>query len=466
METFQLTTLNTSGMHQLPESATCLSLSEDGFYLSIGHARGLSIWSATSFSCVAEWSQDRIEITSIQMTKVAEKTYLLGTIDDMETWFKELGSVLSLTQDPSSSIMSEMQWMPSAMIHKIKPLHCASDTLSESSSQFNSHFLALDEKCSTAGSTVHFLLPLSDGRKENTDLPNAFCVWWSGCKHLLQYNLQKETKHKSDSQSLPAVLWPNTNKIVCSAVSGCTRYIALGFSDTVVCVWDRNFGSPLSILTMSDVDSPFSEIDFMDCCPGSRDDSNNCRDTKLLLLLKCKSGELYTFINVGQGREFRMLQLAERVKDSGDLSIVTAAVPFLQDLVFIIQRNGKMYLQDIINKTNVCSLILPPKYVLASSCKPVFALNGQHHTLLIQGVKDPLSTEDSHSQLHIFCFGECDIVKPYIITPSKKEQTCYFDTLQGLCNQYLQDRKLSRHKRTKGIRKTWMKLQETPRMIK
>ncbi|KAJ0002039.1 hypothetical protein NQD34_001835, partial [Periophthalmus magnuspinnatus] len=68
---------------QLPENVTCLALSEDGLYMSIGHSRGLSLWCASSFRCAAEWSQDRTEITSIQMTKVAEETYLLGTIDDM-----------------------------------------------------------------------------------------------------------------------------------------------------------------------------------------------------------------------------------------------------------------------------------------------------------------------------------------------------------------------------------------------
>ncbi|XP_072321853.1 WD repeat-containing protein 93 [Eucyclogobius newberryi] len=515
--------LNTSGVHQLPESATCLSLSEDGQFLSVGHARGLSLWSAASFVSVAEWSLEQIEMTSVQMNKLAEDTYLLGTIDDMgvarilisqseiihlisvinimeninnrsicisfqlcqggdyavasmccngavwlevfhfptESWLRELGAALSQPQDSNSSTVSEVQWSPVAMINKIKPLH-VSNTISESLSQFDSHYLVLDGEWTPGTCTVHFLLPLSGVKIKNTDLPNAVCLWWSGSKHLLQYSLQKATKNKSEFQHLPGVLCPNANRIVCSAVSGCTRYIALGLSDNVVCVWDRNFGSPLSVF--SDVDNAFSGIRFMDYCPASLEDSHSCSDNRLLLLLKCKSGAVYTLITAGRGRELRTLHLTERVNDSGDLPTVAAAVPFLQDLALMIQRNGQMYLQDVINKTNVCSLILPPKHAIASSCNPVFDLDRWHKTLLIQGVKDPLSTEDGHNQLYIFRFGECDIVKPYIITSSdstKTQKACHFTTFK-----YLHDRTLSAQERAKDVKKTWMQLQETSMTIK
>lgn len=60
-----------------------MACSEDGRYLSLGHSRGLSVWSASSLTCVAEWLEDTLEITSIQMTGMAEEAYLLGTADDM-----------------------------------------------------------------------------------------------------------------------------------------------------------------------------------------------------------------------------------------------------------------------------------------------------------------------------------------------------------------------------------------------
>lgn len=68
---------------QLPESTNCMACSEDGRYLSLGHSGGLSVWCASSLICVAEWLQDRMEMTSVQMTSMAETAYLLGSIDDM-----------------------------------------------------------------------------------------------------------------------------------------------------------------------------------------------------------------------------------------------------------------------------------------------------------------------------------------------------------------------------------------------
>lgn len=46
----------------------------------------------------------------------------------------------------------------------------------------------------------------------------------------------------ADVEPMPDLLWPNAKEILCSAVSKCTRYIALGLSDALVCVWDRRSG--------------------------------------------------------------------------------------------------------------------------------------------------------------------------------------------------------------------------------
>lgn len=47
---------------------------------------------------------------------------------------------------------------------------------------------------------------------------------------------------EADVEPMPDVLWPNAKKILCSALSRCTRYIALGLVDALVCVWDRQSG--------------------------------------------------------------------------------------------------------------------------------------------------------------------------------------------------------------------------------
>lgn len=50
---------------------------------------------------------------------------------------------------------------------------------------------------------------------------------------------------EADVEAMPDVLWPNAKEILCSAVSRCTRYIALGLDDALVCVWDRLLGEKI-----------------------------------------------------------------------------------------------------------------------------------------------------------------------------------------------------------------------------
>jgi len=53
------------------------------------------------------------------------------------------------------------------------------------------------------------------------------------------------TLFKADVAPMPDVLWPNAKEILCSAVSRCTRYVALGLDDALVCVWDRRTGEQI-----------------------------------------------------------------------------------------------------------------------------------------------------------------------------------------------------------------------------
>ncbi|XP_027871110.1 WD repeat-containing protein 93 [Xiphophorus couchianus] len=75
--------LELTGVAQLPENTNCLTCTADGRFLGLAHNQGLSVWCASSFTRVAEWLQSQLELIFIQMTRIAEMTYLLGTVDDM-----------------------------------------------------------------------------------------------------------------------------------------------------------------------------------------------------------------------------------------------------------------------------------------------------------------------------------------------------------------------------------------------
>ncbi|XP_036399825.1 WD repeat-containing protein 93 [Megalops cyprinoides] len=75
--------LEATGEVKLPRRTNCLSCSEDGKYVFMGHSHGLSIICTSSLICISAWEDDSMEITSLQSTCLAEMTYLLATVDDM-----------------------------------------------------------------------------------------------------------------------------------------------------------------------------------------------------------------------------------------------------------------------------------------------------------------------------------------------------------------------------------------------
>ncbi|XP_029354437.1 WD repeat-containing protein 93 [Echeneis naucrates] len=542
---------------KLPESTNCLACSEDGMYLSLGHAHGLSVWCVSSLTCVAERLEDRLEITSIQMSRITEKTYLLATIDDMgvarvfayhcdsihllstvnsmenvnkrsicltfelsqggyygvaaiscnsavwlevyrfpsEAWLKELEMAVSHIQESNCNEDVDLKWTPLSVVTKIKPPEIPEGTEMEGpdevqTTDFLMHYLALDiltKNCklethsfksdeektheSQRCCTVHFLLPCGQFPgdlkiRSQPESPVAFCVWWSDSHNLLQYQLHKARNFKPDVEPVPYLFWPNTKKILCSAVTRCTQYIALGLDSALVCIWDRQSGAPFSVVLISAADCVISRMQFVDDWPVSGDDTQSFNTEEVHLLVACKSGAIHT-INTGRGRQSRITLLTDSPKDTGDLPTVIVSVPTLRSLVLRVQRNGKIFLHDVLNKQTLCTLIPPKTHSIATPCSPVYALNSKRRILFIRGDQDtsyrPSSQEYSQSQLFIFHFGESDSLQKYVVSPSdspQRQKTLSYITLEETCDRYLQQRALSADARSRAFTQTWKELQE------
>ncbi|XP_056269448.1 WD repeat-containing protein 93 isoform X2 [Pseudoliparis swirei] len=535
-ETEKTTSLNPSAATQLPVSTNCLACSEDGRYLGLGHALGLSVWSASSLLCAAEWKQDALEVTSIQMTAMGESAYMLGAVDDMgvarvfayhreaihplsvintmeninkrsicltfelseggdyaaasiscngaawlevfhlpsEAWLKEMETAQK--QDPNSSEDVDMKWSPVAVVIKIKPPKNPAGPLDGPLELFRTtdwfSRLSAQEVDRDAGNTKeksespprctqHFLWPCGPfpggSKAKPAGGPVAVSVWWSGSQNLLQYSLHKAPKNKTDVEPVPDVLWPNAKTILCSAVSRCSRFVALGLE-----------GSPLSVVMVTAADSDFSRMQFVDNCPDigpdhDADVSQTFPAATVCVLLLCKSGATHT---VTAGRGTQTLQRSERPKEGGDIPAVAAPVAFLQSLSLVVQRNGEMFLQDIINRSRVCSLMLPTTHRTATPCVPVYALSTEQQTLYIRGDQDSgcAASSEAGSQLFIFRFGESDIIRRWIVSlPDSPRQlnTPSYETLEDSCNLYLQQRALSVDERNDALTQTWKQLQET-----
>ncbi|NXG54827.1 WDR93 protein, partial [Hemiprocne comata] len=100
--------------------------------------------------------------------------------------------------------------------------------------------------------TFHFLLPsqilqVGPEMKVQPDVPAGIGVHWGGNHNLCLYFLNCPLKEKVDSDPKPDVVWPCAAPIACSAVSFCSRYLALACEDAVITIWDKHLGYPLSV---------------------------------------------------------------------------------------------------------------------------------------------------------------------------------------------------------------------------
>ncbi|NXC34561.1 WDR93 protein, partial [Campylorhamphus procurvoides] len=96
--------------------------------------------------------------------------------------------------------------------------------------------------------TFHFLLPsqvlqVGPDMDVEPDVPAGIGVHWDGNHNFCLYLLKEQV----DSDLKPDVVWPCAAPIACSAVSSCSRYLALAGEDATITIWDKHLGYPLSV---------------------------------------------------------------------------------------------------------------------------------------------------------------------------------------------------------------------------
>ncbi|NXS19664.1 WDR93 protein, partial [Mystacornis crossleyi] len=99
--------------------------------------------------------------------------------------------------------------------------------------------------------TFHFLLPsrilMGPEMEVQPDIPVGIGVHWDGNHNFCLYLLNHSFKGQADSDLMPDVVWPCAAPIACSAVSSCSRYLALAGEDATITIWDKHLGYPLSV---------------------------------------------------------------------------------------------------------------------------------------------------------------------------------------------------------------------------
>ncbi|NXH13358.1 WDR93 protein, partial [Bucco capensis] len=164
------------------------------------------------------------------------------------------GSMLGLGYN---HLIKESQWKKQEAIFRSTYRECLEDEgEKESQEEIPRH------------ATLHFLLPsrilpVAPEMKVQQDVPVGISVHWAGSHNLCLYLLKHPLKEKVDSDPKPDVVWPCAAPIACSAVSSCSRYLALACEDATITIWDKHLGYPLCVTAILEQHRLIRSIHFL-----------------------------------------------------------------------------------------------------------------------------------------------------------------------------------------------------------
>ncbi|XP_065544403.1 WD repeat-containing protein 93 [Lathamus discolor] len=314
--------------------------------------------------------------------------------------------------------------------------------------------------------TFHFLLPsqilqVRPGMKVQPDVPAGISVHWDGSHNICFYLLNHSLKEKGDSDPNPDVVWPCAAPIVCSAVSSCSRYLALACEDAAITVWDKQLGYPLSVTAIPE-GRLIRSIHFLrssavasdETCPGT---DPACSIVQLLVL--CTDSALY-LVKAPRAEKSSIMLLANRPQDPN--LAVSAVVPVLAfpSAVLVFSWDGKVSLMNTDTSQIVYCFIIPPSHSVASPWQPVFAVDSVNWCLLVRGDKqqqpDALA---SRSTIFLFDFNSYPLKEAFPQEPDLPLKSSQNLTWFERCNIFLRDRQQSLLGLREQLPEFWSRLQ-------
>ncbi|XP_066558098.1 WD repeat-containing protein 93 isoform X2 [Amia ocellicauda] len=320
----------------------------------------------------------------------------------------------------------------------------------------------------TRQATFHFLLPggLSPLFGVTTGVPIAISVWWSGDHNLFKYLLQRPAKDKPDNEPKPDVVWPNARPILHSTISKCTQYIALGLSESLLTLWDRYLGLPLSVFAVPG-DSDFSNMLFLEYQPIKTEDAlirMSHYNPRIQLLVSCRDGACH-LVTGGRGKVASVIMVTERPSDQGCIPSAMMVVPFLLNVVVVTSRNGTFALQEVTDGATLCTFSLPASHSAAAPWDPMVFLEAQNQTLFVGGDRkmppdEMLQRSKADSSLFIFDFHQSPLIQPHKEALKSAWAPKHPASLEEKCELFLQARLRSLEDRNRVMQENWTLLQQ------
>ncbi|XP_045564297.1 WD repeat-containing protein 93 isoform X3 [Salmo salar] len=513
--------MQVSGDVKLPVRTNCLACPEDGRYIFLGHPHGLSVMaqpqgiitaSSSSPYCVPVWQEDQVEITSLHITCLGEMAYLLASLDDMGVarlfaYYSETSHLIKVMNETKMWTNTQQDDLNQRSVCVKFELSRGGDygaaTISYNGCQClevyrfpkDSWLKELSQHTPGVGDTgklspVTMLMKIKPPKPHTgSTMKSPFEVLQktedgnvigSGQNHLISSRQweDQDAVFKSVYRKYMVNNTSNTTDPEDRPSCVTSHFLLPGGLSSVLGGVKPQTGLPLSVVSV-EADSVFSSIIFVDYWPSTATEDAlhsqgpNHTSTQVHLLVTCKSGACH-LVYAGRGLDSHdVTQLSERPSDPGCFPVVTATVPFLRRLALIMQRNGKIFLQDMVDRRVVCCFSLPDTHLLASPWNPVFLLDPTQQSLLITGDQRPGrdSGEDGGSRLFVFRFQDAAVVKPYghgddgRASSHQGQSGTGASNLEETCNLYFRPRIESVEERNKVMTEIWNQLQEHAALV-
>ncbi|XP_068059844.1 WD repeat-containing protein 93 [Anomalospiza imberbis] len=304
--------------------------------------------------------------------------------------------------------------------------------------------------------TFHFLLPsrilVGPEMKVQPDTPVGIGVHWHGNHNFCLYLLNHSLKDIEGSDLKPDVVWPCAAPIACSAVSSCSRYLALAGEDATITIWDKHLGYPLSVTAILE-ERLIRSIHFL--CDSAAASDETCGTDPVYcgadpvcpiiqLLVLCTDSSFY-LVKAPRAGKSSITLLADRPENPN--LTVSAVMPVLAfpSAVLIFTWDGTVSLMNTDTSQTVYCFCTPPSHAVAPAWQPVFTVDCVNCCLLLRGDEHQqadvfFQSKATHSTIFLFDFNSYPLKEAF---PKKPDLP--FKPVQELqwierCNIFLRDR--------------------------
>ncbi|KAF4792944.1 WD repeat domain 93 [Turdus rufiventris] len=317
--------------------------------------------------------------------------------------------------------------------------------------------------------TFHFLLPsrilVGPEMEVQPDIPVGIGVHWDGNHNFCLYLFNHSLKDKADSDLKPDVVWPCAAPIACSAVSSCSRYLALAGEDATITIWDKHLGYPLSVTAILE-ERFIRSIHFLCDSAAASDETcgtdSVCRGAEpvypiIQLLVLCTDSSLY-LVKASRAGKSSITLLVDRPENPNlTVSAVMPVLAFPSALatevhmdrsiwkVLIFFWDGSVSLMNTDTSQTVYCFCTPPSHAVAPPWQPVFTVDSVNCCLLLQGVEhqqadELVQSKATHSTIFLFDFNSYPLKEAFPRKPDLPLKP--LQELQWIerCNIFLRDR--------------------------